>query len=208
MSTSTASIASTRCRNRPCQLSSTLDRPRGQPRDDPPLEENGDNDQRDADDRRSGEDLVPWLLLTRGKQADRDRDGALFGRGDESQRVEEFVPGEDENEDRGGGDARRRERQEDQSKCPERRAAVHPRGAVELVGDFAKERGEHPDGQWQGKSGVGQNQTRESIVQAEPSKREEERAQGGHGRKHRAGQHRPEEKPSTPELELGNRKGG
>src|SRR5262249_47932489 len=110
---------------------SLLHRARREARDDASLEEDREHHQRQRGQDRGGGNLRPGLGVLPREEADGHRDGALRGRGDECQGVEELVPREDEDEDGSGGHPRCDQRQQHAPEGLEGCAAVHAGGPVE-----------------------------------------------------------------------------
>src|SRR5258705_6635130 len=89
-----------------------LDRARCQPCDDPALEEQNKNDDRDGDDHRGGRDGAGrhGELRAAAEVGQRSRCGPGGERRGERDREQELVPAEQEDQDRRGDHARRGER--------------------------------------------------------------------------------------------------
>src|SRR2546429_1379010 len=164
---------------------SLLDRAGSQAGNDATLTEDRQRDERQRGNHRSGRNFTPRIFVLTGKQTDGDRNRAFVRRGNEGQRIQEFVPRKNEDENRGGGQAGRRQRQEHAAKRTERAAAVDARRAIQLVGNFAQERSEQPQRQRQREGRVGRHQADELVAQADRAQRDVKRAQGGNRREHR-----------------------
>ena len=78
------------------------------------------------------------------KEAMKAVSGAAFGRG-QADRPEGLVPGQDDVEQQGRGDARHRHRRQHVDDLAPERGAVHARRLEDLAGDFAEVGVEHPD---------------------------------------------------------------
>src|ERR1051326_7306599 len=132
------------CPRRQGARSSALYRPRGQARDDPPLEQEYQHDQWERDHDRRCRDLSPRIL--RGdigalELGDRDRRRKPRRLAHEGPRVEELVPGLDEQQNGRGEDARRRQRHGDLVERLQARAAIHARRLLQLAGQVTEEGG-------------------------------------------------------------------
>src|SRR5262249_9225916 len=140
--------------------------------------------QRQRHHRRGGKDFWPGLRLPGREQRNRHRDGALFGGRQERQGEEKLVPGVDEHQDGGRGQPGGGERQEYFAEGLERRAPVEAGGAVKLVRNLAKKRGEDPERQRKGKYGVGEDEACEGVAKPQASDDQKQRADGGDRWKH------------------------
>ena len=128
-----------------------LDRARGEAGDDAPLEDQHEDDQRHRHDDRRGADRPErdLELLAAGEEGDRRGHRPPVRRAGQRDREEELVPGEDEDQQPGGHDARGAERHHDLAERLEARRPVDQRRLLELARDVAEERGEDVDGQRQ-----------------------------------------------------------
>ena len=89
-----------------------------------------------------------------------------------------------EYEDRGGGNADRKQRQGHFSEYGERPVAVDMRGLLQLDRHAAHERAHDPDGQRQVEDGVEQDQRQQRVVDADEANEEEDRDRDGDGWHH------------------------
>src|SRR5690349_1704570 len=128
-----------------------LDRAGRQPGDDPALEEQHEDDDRDGDDHRggrdgtgrNGEDRAPAEVLHGRRRRPRaDRRG-------ERDREQEVIPAGQEHQDRRRDHARRGERGDDPDEGLERGGAVDLGGLLELPGDLTEERRQRVDAERQ-----------------------------------------------------------
>ena len=97
-----------------------------------------------------------------------DRDGPDLARGEEDQRVEEFVLGEGEGEDAGREEAGRAEGEHDPRHRLEAAGAVDARGLLELARDALEIAHEEPRAERDQERGVGQHDRGERVPQPEP----------------------------------------
>src|SRR5260370_919252 len=178
-----------------------LHRAGGESRDDTPLEEENQHGERQRGGDRGCGDLAPRLRVLAGEERDGDGDGALRRRREEGERIEQLVPGKDEDQDGGGGERGRRKRQVDAQEGLPGRAAVDARRPVELLGQRAEERGEEPQRERQREGGVGQDEARELVAQAQRAQCQIQRAHGGDGREHRDGEGGPEQEAPAGEAQ-------
>src|ERR1700682_130344 len=98
-------------------------------------EERVDHGHRDRAEQRARHQRTPEEHVAADQLGgDADRNGLLLRRGQEHQRVDEFVPRQREGENTGGEDARHSDRENDiDHRLPTRRA-VDPRALLELLG--------------------------------------------------------------------------
>ena len=94
-----------------------------------------------------------------------DRHGARIDAG-EQQGEEKLVPGEDEAEDEGGGEAGDDLRQADLEEHPDLRRAVDPRRILDVGRQLVEEALHHPDGEGQVEGGVEQDDAEIGAGQA------------------------------------------
>src|SRR5262252_589283 len=133
-----------------------LDRAGRQPGDDPPLEEQYEDDDRNGDDHRGGRDRPGGHreLRAAGEEGQRGRrrpGGDGRGQRDGQQ---ELVPAEQEHQDGRGHHAWRRERGDDADEGLERGGPVHLGRLLELPRDLAEEHRQRVDPQWQAERDV------------------------------------------------------
>src|SRR6516162_3066172 len=133
-----------------------LDRAGCQPRDDPPLEEEHEDDDRNGDDHRRGRDRPGGHreLGTSGEEGQRRRCRPRGDRRGQRDGQQELVPAEQEHQDRRGHHARRRQRGDDPGERLERRGAVHPGRLLQFPGDLTEERRQRVDPQRQAERDV------------------------------------------------------
>src|SRR5918995_117988 len=112
----------------------SLDGAGGEPGDDSALEEEDEDDDRHRHHHRGGGDAPGRLGERRlaGEEGERRGHGPRRVRAGQRDREEEVVPAEDEDEDRGGEDARRGKRHDHLGEGLERRRAVDLRGLLEV----------------------------------------------------------------------------
>src|SRR3954464_5158378 len=127
----------------------SLDCAGGQSSHDAALEEQNEEDDRDRHDHCRGRDRSGRRRERRlpGEEGQGRRDGPRSVRGGQRDREQEVVPGEDEDEDRGGEDARGGERHDHLAEGLERRGPVDLGRLLEVPRDLPEERDERVDRQ-------------------------------------------------------------
>src|SRR5687767_6372408 len=128
-----------------CQ--SAFHRARRQTAHDTTLKNQGEQDQRHRRDGRCRGDLAPGHGVFSREKRDTDRQSLDVWIGHDDEREEEFIPGMDKNQQRGGQDTRCGERQNDLIKSLYSAAPVEQSGLFDFAGHFAKESRENPDRQ-------------------------------------------------------------
>ena len=103
----------------------------------------------------------------------------------EGAREEELVPGLDEQQDRGGEDARRRQRHHDLEEGLHPRAAIHARRLLQLGRQVAEEGGQRPDADRQREGHIRQDQRQVVVGQAPGVELPEQRSDDRDAREHR-----------------------
>src|SRR6516225_4198566 len=137
-----------------------LDRAGCQPGDDPPLEEQHEDDDRNGDDDRGGRDRPGGHreLRTAGEERQRGRCRPRGDRRGQREGQQELVPAEQEHQDGGGDHAGRRERGDDPEEGLEGGRAVHLGRLLQLPGELAEERRQRVDPQRQAERDVRDDQ--------------------------------------------------
>src|SRR5579859_383745 len=146
-----------------------LDRAGCQPRDDPALEEQHEDDDGNGDDHRCRGDRPGrhGELRVPGEERHCGRRGAGRGRRGQRDREQELVPAEQEHQDRGGDHAGRGERGDDPHERLERRGTVHLGGLLQFPGDLAEERRQRVDAERQAGGHIRDDQPGPGVEQAE-----------------------------------------
>src|SRR5215218_2739085 len=187
----------------------SLDGAGGEPGDDSALEDEYEDDDRHRHHNRGGGDAAGRCGEGRfaGEEGEGGGNGPRGVRAGQRDREEEVVPAEDEDEDRGGEDARRRQRHDHFGEGLERRRPVDLGRLLELPGDLPEEGDEDVDRQRQREGEVGDDQAEPGVVEPERPPHVEERADGGDRREHRDRQRPGEDQPLAGEFEAGDRVG-
>jgi hypothetical protein len=186
----------------------SLDRARCEAGDDTALEEQDEDDKRQRDDDGRRRDLPPRELggdVRAGELRDGHRCGQFVLLRHEGAGEEELVPRLDEEQDSSGEDARRSERRDDAHEGLHARAAVHPRGFLQLQRQFAEEGVERPDAQGQREGDVRQDERPVVIRQVPGIELAEERADDGDTGEHRDAEDERQDEILTGELQPGER---
>src|SRR4029453_10426896 len=127
----------------------SLDRAGGQPGDDPALEDEHEDDDRDGDHHAGGGDRADRGLELggAGEEGDRRRHGPGVEGGGERDREHEVGPAEDEHQDRGGEHAGGGQRGDHPQECLHGGGPVDPGGLLQPPGDLPEERSQGVEGQ-------------------------------------------------------------
>src|SRR5215472_13778099 len=150
-------ISAIACSLRP---GSALDGARCQPGDDPPLEEQHEDDDRNGDDHRGRRDRPRGYreLRTAGEEGQRGRRRPRGDRRGQRDGQKELIPAEQEHQDGRGDHAGRRERGDDPDERLEWGSPVHLGRFLQLPGDLPEERGQRVDPQRQAERDVRDDQ--------------------------------------------------
>ena len=126
-------------------------------------------------------------MYSPGKESDAHRQGLQIGIGQDDEREEKLVPCVNEDQQRGGENSRRRNRQHDLIESLKPAATVDERGFLDLVGHLTKKSRENPSRQGQRKRDVGRHQPSIGVEPIEMIEQVPHRAGNGDLRKHRDG---------------------
>ena len=145
-----------------------LDGAEGEATDDLLLQDQRDQDDGKRIDHRERGHRAPVEAVGGLELCDHDRrgDGPLGG---QQERVQKLVPGGDEAEERGDGDAAFDDRQDRVAEGVEPRAAVHARRLLEVVRHGFEEGRHQPDRQRNAQRRVRQHQAKLGVEQADAS---------------------------------------
>ena len=147
----------------------------------------GEDQHRQHDHGAAGGDAAPFPAFVVHEVHHRDRRGHRLGAG-QDQGEEEVVPGEQEAEDGGGGEARPGERQDDAVEALPHRGAVDPGGLLQRARQLVVERPHHPDHQRQVEGEVDDDEAGQRVEQLEVPVDQEVGDGEGDRRRHAAGQ--------------------
>ena len=101
-----------------------------------------------------------------------------------NQGEKKLIPANDQAKDRGRGEAGADQRKNDPEQHPESRFTVEQRGFLNLPRQLLNEAAHHPDDERQVQADVDQDQSGESIQQADFAQHQKERNDGHDRRKH------------------------
>src|SRR5215471_4620783 len=143
-----------------------LDRARH--RRDVVLDEEGvEDDQRQRADQRPRHERAPPVDVAVDEFVDdRDRDRLVLGRGNEGERVDEFVPAQREAENEGRDQARHRQRQDDLGEDLVAAGAVDERAFLELEWNRLEIAHQQPGRERDQYGGIGEDQRERCVEQA------------------------------------------
>src|SRR5882757_6415158 len=180
-----------------------LDRAGRQPGDDPALEEQHEDYDRDGDDHRGGRDRTrrngEYRSAAEVLHGGRRRPGA--DRRGERDRQQEVVPASQEHQDRRGDHSRRGERGDDPDERLEGRGPVDLGGLLQLPGDLTEERRQGVDAQRQPERDVRDDQARPGVEQAQRPLDGEQRGHQRDQREYGDQQRHPDEQALAGEPE-------
>src|SRR3954447_18923599 len=181
---------------------SALDGTGREPGDDPALEEQDEDDDRDRHDDGGRADGAGGLLELRcaGEEGQRCRDGARpLGR--QGDREHEVVPGDEERDDGGGEDPGRRQGNDHLPEGLPAGGAVHLGGLLHLPGDLLEEGRERPDADRQRQRQVGDDQADLGVEEADGPPQVVDRRDEADDREDRHGQGRGEDELLAGEVQ-------
>ena len=169
-----------------------LHRPRRQPRDELPRQQQIRDHHRQRRDRHAGEDETPFGREAAAEGHDGHRQGHGVGVGQQDEAEEEIVPHPDAVEDDHGGDGRARQRQHDPPEDFQMARAVDARRFLQIARQRGKKAGQHQHPKGDAEDGVDEDQREQTAQDARLPEHDEERQDD---QLHRHDQPADEEKP-------------